>query len=257
MRVVRKIFLICLLFHSSLFPAAVITHFYFAQKYFDTKACFSEDERQAFVLGTLFPDIRYLRCIGRSETHHSGITLADVDAQENPFLCGYFLHSFVDEAREAFIEEYGMYESLDKILQGSSFVNRKCMLLKLLEDVILSKDIDPDLAVEFLQNINVQELVSLHAFEAWQVRMFYVSLWHTILAAWLRHGVEKIMRYVSTVVPLSVIFVGENKKLCLLGGLSEKIMELSRDEGVICYVQALKKYFDNLYFQKNPAETNH
>lgn len=65
-------FLICFLF-ISLEAAAPNTHVYFAQQWIDIHQM-PEEDQNAFIIGTLFPDIRYLGTISRDKTHEKGVT---------------------------------------------------------------------------------------------------------------------------------------------------------------------------------------
>lgn len=69
------------------------------------------NERE-FILGTSFPDIRYLKVVERSETHFSGITLEAILQEKNSFKAGMLFHSFVDEQREAYVVENHFYEKI-------------------------------------------------------------------------------------------------------------------------------------------------
>lgn len=98
---------------------------FFAQEY-------SEQEKKLFLLGTVFPDIRYLGVVKRNQTHYQDVTLEKVYAQTTPFMRGVYFHSFVDEYREKYIREHDIKKkvsALPRALQGT--------FLKVVEDEIL------------------------------------------------------------------------------------------------------------------------
>src|SRR5438132_13939173 len=66
------------------------------------------DEKE-FIVGTSFPDIRYLKVVSREETHFSHVTLEDIVQETDSFKAGMLFHSFVDEQREAYIIAHGFY----------------------------------------------------------------------------------------------------------------------------------------------------
>jgi hypothetical protein len=69
-------------------------------------------QKKAFILGNLFPDIRYLGDIERTKTHQEGVSFADVLSESNAFTSGMLFHSFVDEKRERIVQETGIYDVL-------------------------------------------------------------------------------------------------------------------------------------------------
>lgn len=82
--------------------AAPITHLVLAEKIFDEDL--SLFDRKEFLLGTLFPDIRYLKTIDHDKTHFNNLKITDL-AGGNSFLAGAKFHSIVDDAR-------GLYEDI-------------------------------------------------------------------------------------------------------------------------------------------------
>lgn len=49
----------------------------------------------SFIVGTSFPDIRYISQLSRTQTHLQNIHLKDINAK-NPFLAGFQIHSLID-----------------------------------------------------------------------------------------------------------------------------------------------------------------
>lgn len=90
--------------------AGPITHLVLTQKVYER--FFSQKDRGAFVVGTSFPDIRYLGVIEREKTHRPRVTLKQVLEAES-FEAGVQFHVLVDVVRERFMKAYGMYELFD------------------------------------------------------------------------------------------------------------------------------------------------
>lgn len=82
-----------------------------------------------FLIGTIFPDIRYLKVISRERTHISNLKFSDVLTEPNAFAAGLKFHSFVDETRERFMVGRGVYG----LLPESRYITQA---MKLYEDEI-------------------------------------------------------------------------------------------------------------------------
>ena len=104
----KKIFviLLCLVSPLGLRAAAPIFHATVAQMWLDHFEEYTEEEKRAFMLGTLFPDIRYIAKISRSKTHEKGLTIKDLLQIKDPFTKGMKLHSFVDEVRNNYVDAH-------------------------------------------------------------------------------------------------------------------------------------------------------
>lgn len=88
--------------------ASQTTHVILSELVYGTH--FSHLDERDFIVGTLFPDIRYLKVIERSATHIEGVSLADVKEEPNAFLAGMKFHNLVDQIREEFMVSRNMYE---------------------------------------------------------------------------------------------------------------------------------------------------
>src|ERR1700730_4679760 len=124
-------------FLANLVAAAPVTHTVLAGKWMKTNCEFSEEQKAACIVGTLFPDIRYIAKVERSKTHDKNVTLAELRAEKNAFIAGKKLHSFVDEKRAEFIDQKGIYD----ILTTRFKVPKEHIhtFLKFLEDELLYK----------------------------------------------------------------------------------------------------------------------
>jgi len=106
--------------------AAPITHIALTEKIFDK--FFNNKTRKNFFVGSLFPDIRYLKVVDREKTHFDNLTVADIE-KDDSFLAGVKFHSILDIAREKFIVANDIYSLCPK----SKYITES---LKILEDEI-------------------------------------------------------------------------------------------------------------------------
>ena len=111
--------------------AAPATHIVLANKIY--KKHFSDKEFSKFIVGTSFPDIRYLDVIDRHLTHFRNIKLDDIKSEDS-FMTGVKLHSLVDEAREKFVVKNGMYKLFPESMfntQGTKFFEDRVLYDKI------------------------------------------------------------------------------------------------------------------------------
>ncbi len=143
---------IMLFFSSGIANAAApIMHAYVAKIWLDKLGAKNQDQA-AFYVGTLFPDIRYLGQCKRKNTHFKKVTLAEVQAQPNSFYKGLKLHSWLDETREKFAVEYGVYQHLEGIPK-----KHRASFLKFLEDELIFKKVDWQKVKSSLSNTYVYQ----------------------------------------------------------------------------------------------------
>lgn len=83
-----------------------------------------------FIIGTSFPDIRYLGVIERDKTHYKNVTWHDIVTEQSPFYAGLKFHAFVDRIREEYMHNSGIYTFIRETSYRS-----QCM--KVAEDQIL------------------------------------------------------------------------------------------------------------------------
>lgn len=65
-----------------------------------------------FIVGNLFPDIRYLKGTDRKSTHFDDVTLAMVQDERDPFKSGLLFHSLVDIVRMKYVRDHNAYADL-------------------------------------------------------------------------------------------------------------------------------------------------
>lgn len=112
--------------------AAPITHIVLANKVWNKSL--SSFSKKDFLIGTSFPDIRYLKVIDRNNTHFKDLFLEDIK-NDNSFMAGVKFHSIVDEVREAYMVSQNIYSYFPK----SKYITQS---LKLLEDELLYENFD-------------------------------------------------------------------------------------------------------------------
>lgn len=118
------------------FAAAPLMHLCLASKFLALHGTkYTPDQKNSFLRGTSFPDIRYLGCIAREKTHDKDVTLQTISTTVSPFEAGKKFHVWVDEVREQLIEQWRIYEILSE-LSKSPHHNRG-LFLKLIEDAVL------------------------------------------------------------------------------------------------------------------------
>lgn len=69
-----------------------------------------EEGTEAFLVGTLFPDIRYITHFPREKTHFNVNSLKEVGETSSPFDAGMKFHAWVDRVREEFVISSGIYK---------------------------------------------------------------------------------------------------------------------------------------------------
>lgn len=107
--------------------AAAITHIVLAKKVFPLY--FFNLDQGEFLVGTSFPDIRYLGVIERDKTHIQNSSLKEI-AGKSAFEAGLYFHSLVDEVREKFMVSKNIYS----LCPSSKYITQS---LKLFEDELL------------------------------------------------------------------------------------------------------------------------
>jgi hypothetical protein len=160
--------LVLILIKQNAYAAAPVTHAVLGLKWIDLHEQYTDEEKRGFILGTLFPDIRYLGVTSRAETHEKGVTLDTLLAKQSPFSKGKRLHAFVDIEREKLIAKWNIYDKLKDFPEKKY----KTTFLKLLEDEILYprrdwSDIKQYLAIihpeERILNITDESIEKWHA----------------------------------------------------------------------------------------------
>jgi hypothetical protein len=171
------------LFAINVVYATPIMHANFAYRFLDEYFTdYTPEQSKEFILGVLYPDVRYLQVIDRDVTHEFNVSLEDVLGAETPFKAGVKLHCFIDEVRDRYIEETLAYQSLERFSQEHVH-----LFLKLIEDEILYNDPLVNKTKGCLDNIIDEEFVhglTLHT----------MKTWHRVLSQYLSNPPGTILR---------------------------------------------------------------
>lgn len=156
-----------------------ITHIVLAEKMSDE--LFKKFDKEDFLVGTVFPDIRYLKIIEREKTHFNGLSFKDILDEQNSFTAGLKYHSLVDELREKYIIEKGIYS----LVPDSKFITQA---LKIYEDEILySKVSDWDEVIRFLDKVLPEETELTAQSDG-------VQRWHSLMQEYFKESPTDISR---------------------------------------------------------------
>jgi len=149
----------------------LISHIVFAKKAFASSLI--KKEEQKFLIGTTFPDIRYLAGIDRERTHLKDMSLERIQNEKNSFLAGLKFHNLIDDTRDEFIRERSGYDLIPNAVKD------KISSLKIAEDVVLyhvNKDWQND--ASFFDNILSKE-------KEFSIGESQLISWHKVVAAYI------------------------------------------------------------------------
>jgi len=110
--------------------AGPMTHLFLGERYC---ALHQTEEVGDFLVGTLFPDIRYVAHFPRELTHPIVQDVREVESCFSKFEAGIKFHAWVDIVREEFVEQSGIYEKVRPYAKG-----HEATLLKFIEEEILA-----------------------------------------------------------------------------------------------------------------------
>mgnify|MGYP001297491127 CR=1 FL=1 len=139
-----------------------ITHIVLAKKM--GEEFLNKFDQSAFLVGTIFPDVRYLKVVDREKTHFNGLSLKDVLDEKNSFIAGMKYHSLVDEVREKYLVDRNIYS----LIPSSRFITQA---LKIYEDEVLYSNVsDWDQVIAFLGrelNEEIELVEQIDKVKAW------------------------------------------------------------------------------------------
>lgn len=159
---------------SPTYAAGPVTHIYLADQWLQSGASVHAQERSLFLLGTSFPDIRYIVKIDRETTHRVNVTLDQINHAKDAFEAGFLFHSYVDEQREAMVMEWGIYDHLQEVAHAQHLAS----LLKYIEDDILYHRIDLLYAISCFNQVPEEE-------KQYGVDLKDLQRWHLFLTLYL------------------------------------------------------------------------
>ncbi len=199
-----------------------ISHAYLSKRFFEYYPKYTHEEKKAFMIGSLFPDIRYLGTTHREETHFENVTIQEILDEKSPFLAGMKFHSYVDIVRENCVIKDKVYEQLADIS-----TKNMTTFLKFVEDEIIYSQISNwEDCVEMLSDIAADEL-------QWGINDSTIRKWHNLLALFFSNP------------PSTVVF--------LLNLDSIGVLEFSKEE-VAYWSRVLKPVAQNPKMQRYVKE---
>jgi hypothetical protein len=163
--------------------AAPIAHIFLAKQMLagPFKGFFDEKE---FIIGTSFPDIRYLKVVPRTKTHIAHILLKDILLETNSFKAGVLFHSLVDEQREAFVVANRLYDKMPEF----RFTSQS---LKFAEDELLKNRFDIAYYQSYFDTVLDRE-------KDYNIDEKHIAMWHTFLQEYFNgdySGKDLFMKY--------------------------------------------------------------
>lgn len=218
--------------------AAPVMHAYLAERFFSHFPIDNAIDKQAFMQGTLFPDIRYLGKINRQDTHFERITLDEVLNEPSSFMAGLKFHSYVDWVREDYVLEKGMYTLLEA-MNGGEPLELLCLKLKLLEDELVYTQCDRSAWIAALQDVHSDEL-------NYGMGLSTIRKWHIL----------QTMSFTNQ--PSTLIFLLNISGRSIFNIPQEYLLEwhktfrdIAQDKRIQDYVRALLHCFEHRFFEKS------
>jgi hypothetical protein len=163
-------------------------------------AHFSHLEHADFVLGTVFPDIRYPAKIDRDLTHVHEVTLGEM-GQQSPFRAGLLFHTYVDDFWNQYIRNYA-----GELFAVIPHTRPAFHALKILQDIYLYNEFDRWAEVVVWLDTILPEELTFGASED------LVRHWHKMLQSLLTHPPEENDLSMLT-LSLSIEMVNEIRTL--------------------------------------------
>ncbi|MCH9613658.1 MAG: hypothetical protein SP1CHLAM54_06630 [Chlamydiia bacterium] len=229
-----KILTFAILCFTSIF-ATPVTHTYFAEKYLNTiHHNYSDDDITAFFLGVLFPDIHYLQVLPREATHLEDVYLEDVMNESSPFFAGQKLHCLIDEVREAYAVESGVFDAFTNIDPKHMH-----LYLKMLEDESFYDLIDQGAIGNMVYYVHDSEEFGLVSYNT-------LKTWHRVLGQYFSMRPSTILRRLRQ---FSLGFFGIPKEEVAVWSYS--LTGYLETEAVQNYMTGLEDQFDTLFEQCN------
>ena len=202
--------------------AAPITHIVLAEKVFSNH--FQNLSKDKFLIGTSFPDIRYLRVIKREQTHPKDIILSDIKSADS-FNGGLLFHVLVDRVRENYMQKNDIYS----LMPASKLITQT---LKLLEDELFYDRLNNwSLIGSYFDNVLSEEL-------EYPIKDTDVLKWHKLLQIYLS---EKPTPETRKDFFEAIYFTEENAK-----EVEDNLAIIRSNSKVLEIIESFYKDFDKL-----------
>jgi hypothetical protein len=184
--------------------AGPLTHAYLTERFFEFFPKYNAESKKAFMVGTVFPDIRYLGEVCRDDTHYRTMSLEEILEEKSPFVAGVKFHSYVDLVREDFVTKQRIYDQLCEIKQ-----EYRHTFLKLVEDEIVYSLAEWSPCRDALMNIYPEELT-------WGMEKHTIRKWHLLLGSFF------------TISPSTILFLLSITNNAFLNMPPEIVVEYSK-----------------------------
>lgn len=203
--------------------AAPITHIALTELVW--KDYFLQESENKFILGTSFPDIRYLKIIEREKTHFQNCNWIDLQSQKSSFLKGMYFHSIVDKVREDFVVQNGIYQ----LLPEHKFITQS---IKFVEDILFySRVKDWQKYIDCFKLVDDDEMAILDNSDG-------ISKWHSLLSAYFATAPNNLS--------LSIMIHGFGLPTEVVNSIIELAGEIESNSKVIDIINTLYLEFPNL-----------
>jgi len=216
---------------ARLSAAGPVTHAYLGERFCAACTEYDGEECKLFILGTLFPDIRYLGTVDRKSTHYETMTLTGVLEEKSPFMAGVKFHSYVDIERAVFVKESGAMGLVPEEVEGRF----RHSFLKLVEDQIVFEKEDWDLCCLYLEENPPEEM---------ELGVDYGTArrWHALLTLFFKSSPATAVRLIGMV----------DSRLAKVSGtdpaeLSGRLLSASSEPSFVDYTASLIGHFDDLF----------
>lgn len=170
------------------FAAGPVLHVYTAEKFFEIFPKYTDKEKKRFILGTLFPDIRYISELDRTHTHDEHVTIEEILNTRSPFVAGMKFHAWVDNVRDDYVLADEIYDRLPNQLT----IEQKPSFLKVIEDELLLDQLDTEFCCEILEGVDSEELKQ-------GVSEKEIRLWHAFLVFFFKTSPRTTVTLLSLV----------------------------------------------------------
>lgn len=210
--------------------ACPVTHVVMTKKLWEHFPHFDNKQKAEFIQGTLLPDIRYMVNIPRCGTHFENVTLDDVFNAPSAFQSGILFHSYVDQQREIFVINSGLYDYIAKY-----DAPRPATQIKLAEDEFLYSKGDWKAVRASMKKIHPEEL-------KFGIPEVELQKWHVLMDYCFAYSPSTILWYLS-VQGYAVMDVDVEE----MEVTYELHKQLAQDPVIESHTNNLVEHFDSLF----------
>ncbi len=220
-----------------LLAAGPIMHAYLGLKWLEHFAPeYEEAAKREFILGTLFPDIRYIGKIPRNHTHIKKISLAKISKTKTPFEQGMQFHSYVDNIRFHFLKHHKIQKQFNQLPK-----KHKSIFIKLAEDQAIFDESNWFSIKKYLIN-------PCEAEENFELNSATITKWHLGLTFYFNALPSTLLSQISMFDKGILMLDAET-----VNDWSQLLKSYVKDENFKQYVNELIQYFDKQLQAEKPS----